>query len=54
MDLTLIRTQRPDAVPATRQRRWAALGGPLGVLLASSALAGVFLYLVADLVARLG
>ena len=53
MDLTMLRQDTP---PATTPRRplLSVVTGPAGVLVASCALAGVFLYAVADLVTRLG
>jgi len=53
MDLTLLRQEtRPS--PPPHRTVLSVVTGPVGVLAVSCALAGGFLYAVADLVTRLG
>ena len=51
MDLTML---RQETRPQSHHTVLSVVTGPVGVLAASCALAGGFLYAVADLVTRLG
>jgi hypothetical protein len=53
MDLTMLRQETRTGTTSHRTTL-SVLTGPLGVLVASCALAGGFIYAVADLVTRLG